>query len=147
VLSSRSALELSPEMPFSDSEMAVGVVAVAPAGGVAPVDSPESFWARPSRSSAHDGPNAPFYYPTDYRDWLDYTIVEDGRRDVSRLYEDRHSRPDLRWFWSITIYFAPKLGITTNGREASLNEAKEQFLRNWPKCRTASIPAPRPSTY
>ena len=26
VLSSRSALELSPEMPFSDSEMAVGVV-------------------------------------------------------------------------------------------------------------------------
>jgi hypothetical protein len=109
VLSSRSALELSPEMPFSDSEMAVGVVAVAPAGGVAPVDSPESFWARPSRSSAHDGPNAPFYYPTDYRDWLDYTIVEDGRRDVSRLYEDRHSRPDLRWFWSITIYFAPKL--------------------------------------
>jgi hypothetical protein len=39
------------------------------------------------------------------------------------------------------IYFAPKLGIT------SLNEAKEQFLRNWPKCRTASIPAPRPSTY
>ena len=37
---------------------------------------------------------------TDYRDWLDYTIVEDGRRDVSRLYEDRHSRPELRWFWS-----------------------------------------------
>ena len=77
---------------------------------------------------------------TDYRDWLDYTIVEDGRRDVSRLYEDRHSRPELRWFW------APKLGITTNGHEASLNEAKEQFLRNWQKCRTASISAPRPST-
>jgi hypothetical protein len=48
--------------------------------------------------------------------------------------------------FAITIYFAPKLGITTNGREASLNEAKEQFLRNWQKCRTASIPAPRPST-
>jgi hypothetical protein len=39
------------------------------------------------------------------------------------------------------IYFAPKLGITR------LNEAKEQFLRNWQKCRTASILAPRhPST-
>jgi hypothetical protein len=50
---------------------------------------------------------------TDYRDWLDYTIVEDGRRDVGRLYEDRHSRPELRWLWCITIYFAPKLGIAT----------------------------------
>ena len=28
--------------------------------------------------------------------------------------------------------------ITTNGREASLNDAKEQFLGNWQKCRTAS---------
>jgi hypothetical protein len=25
---------------------------------------------------------------SDDRDWLDYTIVEDGRRDVGRLYED-----------------------------------------------------------
>src|ERR1700730_6117552 len=75
---------------------------------------------------------------TDYRDWLDYTIVEGGRRDVSRLYVGRHRPPELRWFWSITIYFAPKLGITTNGREASLNEAKEQFLGNWQKCRTAA---------
>ena len=28
-------------------------------------------------------------------------------------------------------------------REASLSEAKEQFLRNWQKCRTDSIPASR----
>jgi hypothetical protein len=34
-----------------------------------------------------------------YRDWLDYVIVEDGR-DVGRLYEDRHSPPEYRWFWS-----------------------------------------------
>jgi hypothetical protein len=74
---------------------------------------------------------------SDDRDWLDYTIVEDGRRDVGRLYEDRHSRPELRWVWSITIYFAPKLAITTNGRAASFYEAKEQFLRNWQECRTA----------
>ena len=44
-----------------------------------------------------------------YRDWLDYVIVEDGR-DVGRLYEDRHSPPELRWFWSITIYVNPMLG-------------------------------------
>jgi len=37
-----------------------------------------------------------------YRDWFDYVIVEDGR-DVGRVYEDRHSRPELRWFWSITV--------------------------------------------
>jgi hypothetical protein len=31
---------------------------------------------------------------------------------VGRLYEDRHSRPELRWFWSITVYINPDLGIT-----------------------------------
>jgi hypothetical protein len=47
-----------------------------------------------------------------YRDWLDYVIVADGRA-VGRIYEDRHTSPDLqvprrldslgsaRWFWSI----------------------------------------------
>ena len=35
-----------------------------------------------------------------YRAWLDYIIVEDGR-DVGRLYEDRNSRPELRWFMSL----------------------------------------------
>src|ERR1700730_3467097 len=50
-----------------------------------------------------------------YRDWLDYVIVEDGR-DVGRVYEDRHSRLELRWFWAISIYINPKLGITTSGR-------------------------------
>ena len=37
-----------------------------------------------------------------YQDLLDYIITEDGR-DVGRLYEDRHSKPELRWFWSITL--------------------------------------------
>jgi hypothetical protein len=49
-----------------------------------------------------------------YRDWLDYVIVENGR-DVGRVYEDRHSWPELRWFWSITVYVNPKLGIMTKG--------------------------------
>jgi hypothetical protein len=30
--------------------------------------------------------------------------------DVGRLYEDRHSKPEYRWFWSITVYVNPKLG-------------------------------------
>jgi hypothetical protein len=43
---------------------------------------------------------------------------------VGRLYEDRHSKPDLRWFWSI-------IGIVTSGRTPSLDAAKAEFLRSW----------------
>ena len=50
---------------------------------------------------------------------------------MGRLYEDRHSKPELRWFWSITVYVNPNLGIVTSGRAPSLDEAKAQFLRNW----------------
>ena len=32
-----------------------------------------------------------------YRELAHYVIVEDGP-DVGRLYEGRHSRPELRWF-------------------------------------------------
>jgi len=71
---------------------------------------------------------------SDDRDWLDYTIVEDGRRDVGRLYEDRHSRPELRWFWSITVSVDPKHGIITNGRTETLEEAKAKFLASWQRC-------------
>ena len=77
-----------------------------------------------------------------YRDWLDYVIVEDGR-DVGRLYEDRHSKPELRWFWSITVYVNPMLGITTSGRAASIEDAKAQFLANWQRCRANSTPPAR----
>jgi hypothetical protein len=76
-----------------------------------------------------------------YRDWLDYVIVADGRA-VGRIYEDRHTPPDLRWFWSITVYVDPKQGINTSGRAASLDEAKAQFLSNWQRCtyrRTATM--------
>ena len=80
-----------------------------------------------------------------YRDWLDYVIVEDGRA-IGRMYEDRHTRPELRWFWSITVYVNPMLGITTSGRAASIEAAKAQFLANWQRCRADSTPAPRRST-
>jgi hypothetical protein len=52
-----------------------------------------------------------------YRDLLDYVIVEDGR-NVGRLYEDRHNRSELRWFWSITVYVNPNLDIVTSGPHA-----------------------------
>jgi hypothetical protein len=80
-----------------------------------------------------------------YRDWLDYVIVED-RRAVGRIYEDRHSRPELRWYWSITVYVDPKQGIITGGRAASLDEAKAQFLSNWQRCRADSTPSGQRST-
>jgi hypothetical protein len=88
----------------------------------------------------HSGLSSPAY-----RDWLDYVIVEDGR-DVGRLYEDRNSRPELRWFWSITVYINPMLGITTSGRAPSLEAAKSQFLISWQRCGTDSTPTPAPST-
>jgi hypothetical protein len=70
-----------------------------------------------------------------YRDCLDYIIVEDGR-DIG-LYEDRHSRLDYRWFWSITItiYVDPTLGIVTSARAPTVEEAKAQFLASWERCR------------
>ena len=59
---------------------------------------------------------------------------------MGRIYEDRQTLPDLRWFWSITIYVNPKQGINTSGRAASLEGAKAQFLSNWQKCRAGSTP-------
>jgi hypothetical protein len=35
---------------------------------------------------------------SDYRDWLDYTIVEDGCRDVGRPYEDSTAAPSCGGF-------------------------------------------------
>jgi hypothetical protein len=45
-----------------------------------------------------------------YANWLDYVIVEAGRT-VGRLYEDHHSPPEYRWFWSITVYVNTMLHI------------------------------------
>jgi hypothetical protein len=69
-----------------------------------------------------------------YKDQLDYTVIEDGR-EIGRMYEDRHGRPELRWFWSITVYVDPKLGIRMDGRTTTLENAKEQFRRSWERMR------------
>jgi hypothetical protein len=80
-----------------------------------------------------------------YRDWADYIVLEDGRA-VGSIYEDRHTLPNLRWFWSITVYVDPKQGINTSGSAASLQEAKAQFLSNWQRCRAESTPSAQRST-
>src|ERR1700738_5220556 len=54
--------------------------------------------------------------------------------------------PELRWFWSVTVYVNPMLGITRSGRAPSLEAAKAQFLSNWQKVGTDSTQEPRPST-
>jgi hypothetical protein len=41
---------------------------------------------------------------------------------VGRIYEDRHTLPDLRWFWSIMVYVDPKQGNKTSERAASLEK-------------------------
>jgi hypothetical protein len=80
-----------------------------------------------------------------YADQPDYIVCEDGKA-VKRMYDDRHTPPDLRWFWSITVYVDPKQGINTSGRAASLDEAKAQFLSNWQRCRADSTPSGQRST-
>ena len=76
---------------------------------------------------------------------VDYIVIQDDRA-VGRIYEDRQTLPDLRWFWSITIYVNPKRDINTSGRAASLDEAKAQFLSNWQRCRAGSTPSGQRST-
>ena len=80
-----------------------------------------------------------------YRDLVDHIVIQDDRA-VGRIYEDRQTLPDLRWFWPITVYVDPKQGINTSGRAASLDEAKAQFLSNWQRCRAGSTPSAQRST-
>jgi hypothetical protein len=63
---------------------------------------------------------------------VDYVVIDDGR-EVGRMYEDRYVPPDIRWFWSIIVIGAHQAGIRTNGRTATLEEAKEQFKANFRK--------------
>jgi hypothetical protein len=49
--------------------------------------------------------------------------MEDGQV-IGRIYEDCHTPAEYRWFWSITEYVDPALGVTTNGRLPSREDAK-----------------------
>jgi hypothetical protein len=67
----------------------------------------------------------------------DYCVIEDGQI-IGRIYEDQHTLPALRWFWSITEYVDPALPITRNGRAPSLQDAKARFKSSWSKVRAVS---------
>ena len=60
----------------------------------------------------------------------DYVVIDDGR-EVGRLYEDRTTLPDLRWYWSVLVIGAHQAGIKTNGRAATFEEAKAAFQTNY----------------
>ena len=65
---------------------------------------------------------------------LDYIVIEEGRT-IGRMYEDLHAPADYRGFWSITLHIDLVLGIVTNGRVPSLEEAKTSFKASWGKVR------------
>jgi hypothetical protein len=84
--------------------------------------------------------------PPVYRDQLDYEMIEDGR-SIGRMYEDWHALPDLRWFWSITVFVGYRPGVTTHGRTLSLQEAKARFLSSWQMCRVLADKLPQRQGY
>jgi hypothetical protein len=49
-----------------------------------------------------------------HADQLDSTVLEDGR-EIGRMYEDRYSPPELRWFWSITVVVGGRPGMPAMG--------------------------------
>jgi tRNA-dihydrouridine synthase len=69
-------------------------------------------------------------------DRADYLVIEHDKV-IGRINEERYVPADVRWFWSITEHVDPALGIITNGRVPSLEEAKERFESSWSKVREA----------
>ena len=67
-----------------------------------------------------------------YQQWADYTVYDHGRA-IGRIYEDRATRPALRWFWSITMIGARHKGIRTDGCTPTLKQAKAELQANWRK--------------
>jgi hypothetical protein len=61
----------------------------------------------------------------------DWSIYEDGTQ-IGRLYEDRQtSRPENRWFWSITVMGPARFRVRTDSRAATLDQAKADFQAAW----------------
>jgi hypothetical protein len=72
-----------------------------------------------------------------HADRADYLVIEHDKV-IGRIYEERYVPADVRWFWSITEHVDPALGIVTNGRVPSLEEAKVRFRASWSRLSEAS---------
>jgi hypothetical protein len=74
-------------------------------------------------------------------DRADYLVIE-HEKVIGRIYEQRYVPADVRWFRSITAFHVdPALGIDTNGRVPTLDEAKAQFRSSWNRvCEQQSMP-------
>jgi hypothetical protein len=61
---------------------------------------------------------------------MDYTVYS-GEWPVGRIYEERGSAQDQRWFWSLLGILANPTDMHTNGRAPTLEAAKAEFEANW----------------
>jgi hypothetical protein len=67
-----------------------------------------------------------------YADDVDYTVYS-GKWAIGRIYEDRSSQPEIRWYWTL---FGPHAGpavMRKDGREPTLHDAKERLQEQWQK--------------
>src|SRR5207302_1235384 len=69
-----------------------------------------------------------------YRNRLDFTACEDGRA-IGRIREDPRARPELRWFWLITVPADPQLRISSSGHAPTLAQAEVMFRSSWSRMR------------
>jgi hypothetical protein len=61
---------------------------------------------------------------------MDYTVYS-GEWPVGRIYEERGSAQDQRWFWSLFGILANPPDMHINGRAPTLEAAKAEFEANW----------------
>ena len=59
--------------------------------------------------------------------------VSSGDFPVGRLYEESEAPRQLRWYWTINGVRAGRSIMRTDGRAATLDEAKVQLTENWRK--------------
>jgi len=61
----------------------------------------------------------------------DFTIYDQDHA-IGRIFKDR-TRPELRWFWSITMIGVRHAGIQTDGHSPTLEQAQAELQTNWRK--------------
>jgi hypothetical protein len=58
-------------------------------------------------------------------------VYEDGRK-IGRLREEHApAKPELAWYWSITVLGPGRGRVRTEGHAATLEQAKADFRAHW----------------